>query len=117
MNRIKSIVMAGALSIATALGGCASTTGANTGTTAANNINSVIAQIQQASVAACSFLPTTATIANILGTVAGVGAETQLATTVASQICAAVSPAAKANRAAGAAPTVNGVVIHGRFVR
>jgi hypothetical protein len=109
--KIRSFVAGSAMLCTVALGGCASTGG-----TTATDITTVISQVQQAAVAACSFLPTTATVANILGTVAGVGAETQLATTVAAQICAAVSPAASVRRG-GAAPTVNGVVVHGRFVK
>jgi hypothetical protein len=113
MKTIRNLFLVGAMSGAVALGGCASI-GGGTGTTAAN-ITTVISQVQQASVAACAFLPTTATVAQIIGTAAGVGVETTLATTIAAQICAAVSPTAKARRG-GAAPTVNGVTIHGRFV-
>ena len=94
---------------AVTLGGCA-----NGGPTA-QDINTTIQQIQQAAVATCSFLPTTATVANIIGAASGVGAETQLATTIATQICAAVTQKSAARRG-GAAPTVNGVVVHGRFV-
>lgn len=111
MRLFRNIFLVGAMSAAVALGGCA--TGGITGTT--TNITSTITQVQQAAVAACSFLPTTATVANILGTVAGVGAETQLATTIAAQICAAVSQKSAAR--GSAAPEVNGVAIHGRFVR
>lgn len=115
MKTIRNLFLVGAMSAAVALGGCASVgLPGLTGTTAAN-ITTVISQVQQSAVAACSFLPTTATVAQIIGTASGVGAETQLATTIAAQICAAVSPSAKARRG-GAAPTVNGVAIHGRFV-
>ncbi|HXP09025.1 MAG TPA: hypothetical protein VN828_11045 [Acidobacteriaceae bacterium] len=110
---MKKIITAGFLSASIALGGCASTSG--TIATATTNASTTIAAIQQAAVAACSFLPTTATVANLIGTVAGVGTETSVATTLAASICAAVSPKASAKRG-GAAPVVNGVTIHGRFV-
>ena len=115
MKKIRNALLASALSASVALGGCASTSGTTGTTTALSNISNVISQVQQAAVAACAFLPTTATVANIIGTVAGVGTETQLATTIASQICAAVAPVKSARRG-GAVPTVNGVAIHGRFV-
>jgi len=50
-----------------------------------------------------------------LSLAAGVGAATTLATDIASQICSAVSTAKSGKRGA-AAPTVNGVLVHGRFV-
>lgn len=117
MKTIRNLIGAACLASAVALGGCAST-GTSTGTsTTASDITATIAQVQQAAVAACAFLPTTATVANLIGTATGVGAETQLATTIASQICAAVSATTtNGARRAGAVPTVHGVVIHGRFV-
>ena len=113
MRNIHNLLTAAGLSVAVALGGCATTPG--TISTATTNVSAVISEVQQAAVAACAFLPTTATVANIIGTVAGVGPETTLATTIAAQICSAVS-ASKSARRGGAAPTVNGVAIHGRFV-
>ena len=116
MKRLKGFIAAAGLAGAVALGGCASTGGTGTTTTSAD-ITATIQQVQQAAVAACAFLPTTATVANLIGTATGVGAETQLATTIAGQICAAVSATTTSGaRRAGAVPTVHGVVIHGRFV-
>ena len=105
-----------AVSCTAALGGCASLNPNGT-TTTTTSITQTIAQIQQAAVLACSFLPTTATVANIIGTVAGVGDQTQMITGIAGQICAAVAPPlASAKLRKAIIPTVNGVVIHGRFV-
>ncbi len=97
-----------------ALGGCA-TTGTVTG-----DINATIAAIQSATVAACKFLPTISTVANLL--TAG-NQITQTVESVAAMICQAVEPAVVSSklraklRAPGPTPIlVNGVVIHGRFV-
>ena len=69
------------------------------------------ADVQNATVQACGFLPTASTVLNILavGNPAAATAEA-----VAQAICAAVTPAPKALKGV---PTVNGVEIHGRFVR
>lgn len=113
MKHISKILAVSGLSASLALGGCATTTGGTTSTT--TSISDTIAQIQNAAVTACAFLPTAATVANIIGTLAGVGTETNLAGNVAAQICAAVAPPKSAKLKAGV-PTVNGVVIHGKFV-
>lgn len=73
------------------------------------NVQSVIAQVQQAAIVACGFLPTAATVAAILS-----GGASTAVTDIAQLICTAVTT--KGVRR-GTAPTVNGVVIHGRFVR
>jgi hypothetical protein len=87
------------------LGGCASITPAN--------VTTVISQVQADAVAVCGFLPTAATVANIISAgnplIATVSA-------IAEAICSAVLPA-KLGRKLAVIPTVNGVPIHGRFVR
>ena len=111
-NRLAAAAVAGAL----ALGGCATT---STTTPTAD----IVTTIQNDAVAACQFLPTAATVTAIISTVVpGVTADATLASQLASQICAAVSslapgtPAA-ARRRSAMPPTVNGVAIHGRFVK
>jgi hypothetical protein len=94
------------------LGSCA-TTG-----TSSTDLQAAIAAIRSATVAACSFLPTVSTVANLL--TAG-NPIAQSAESVAALICAAVQPVKQAlrhgaKRGATAPPTVNGVVIHGRFL-
>lgn len=111
MKRLYQLLTVSALALS--LSACA-TAPATIGT-ATSQTSAVITAIQQAAVEACSFLPTAATVTNIIGAATGVGAETTLASTIAAQICAAVSPTASAKRG-GAAPTVYGVVVHGRFV-
>lgn len=113
MKNLHNLALAGVFSLSIALGGCATTPGTISTTT--SNISAVIAAVQQAAVASCAFLPTAATVTNIIGTVAGVGAATTLATDIASQICSAVS-AVKGGKRGATAPTVNGVAVHGRFV-
>ena len=105
-----AIISASALSLA--LGACS--------TTQTANINAEISQVQQAAVAACSFLPTTATVAAILSAlVPGAAPIEQIAATTASQICSAVSNVKLSGRLGGAVaqPMVNGVPVHGRFVQ
>jgi len=90
------------------LSGCATT---GTGSPAA-----LIEQVRQAAVAACGFLPTVETVAGIIS--AG-NPIIITASGIANAICAAaaaVPPTLQARRKA-APPMVNGVVIHGRFVR
>lgn len=71
------------------------------------------AQVQAAAVAACGFLPTATTVAGLLTTSAAV----QSASQIAGLICSAITPVTQGGaRLGGALPTVNGVVIHGKFV-
>ncbi|MDE2106685.1 MAG: hypothetical protein KGL39_56235 [Patescibacteria group bacterium] len=75
------------------------------------------ADVQNAAVAACGFLPTASTVAQIISVASG-GAGAGIVDTVegvASAICAAVVPA-KAGRLRGA-PMVAGVTVHGKWVR
>lgn len=90
------------------LGGCPSIT---TNPTPQLNIQSV----QSIAVAACAFLPTADTVANLIA--ANVPA-LNTAEAIAAAICAAVVPKAGAPRLSvppSAAPTVDGVVIYGGF--
>jgi|SRR5665213_476471 len=71
------------------------------------------ADVQAAAVAACGFLPTASTVANIIA--AGNPAVATVST-IAAAICSAVV-GAKGRRLGGAVPNVNGVPVHGRFVQ
>ena len=96
-------ILAGA--VALSLAGC--------GTTSPISIGPLTpASVPTAAVAACGFLPTLATVANII---AANNSTLSTATAVASAICAAVV-GAKGGRLGGATPNVNGVQVHGRFV-
>jgi len=102
---LKIAAAAIAMAAAVSLGGCNEQQTAET-----------IATVQNATQVACSFVPTAASVANILAAlypaaVAPVGA----ATTVAQQVCDAVT-AKSAHRGAALAPTVAGVVVEGHFV-
>lgn len=68
------------------------------------------AQVQAAAVAACNFLPTASTVANLI---ASNNASLSSAEAIAKAICAAVT--ASSGKLRGA-PNVNGIDIHGRFV-
>lgn len=111
---LRSIILVTAL----ALGGCA------TSSTSTTDINSTIAAVQSAAVTACKFLPTVSTVANLL-TTGNAGGIAQTAESIAALICQAVAPAAVSSKlrdklrvtSPTSSPiTVNGVVIHGRFV-
>lgn len=87
------------LSSTVALGACQNTGGKFT-----------IADAQAVAVAACSFLPTASTVANII---AAGSPQLNTATAVGNAICAAVAP--KAGTSAGK-PTVAGVPVEGQRV-
>ncbi len=72
-----------------------------------------IAQIQNAAVAACGFLPAASTIVNIIGTNSP-GLQTAQAIAIA--ICQAMQPQT-ARGLIARTPTVAGVRVDGRFVR
>lgn len=104
-RRIKAALLASTVAIATlGLAGC------DDAQTAAT-----IAQIQNATTLACSFVPTAASVASILSALyppsqIPVG----VATSVAHQICSAVT--AKSAARGAQAPTFAGVVIEGHFL-
>jgi len=116
---LRRSIMAAAMLGALAVGGCSSIPGMPGGTTTPVDAQALIKQIQGYAVSACSFLPTASTVASIIGTLAGVGPQVSTASDVAAQICAAVTaaPTVGRKRGASAAPTVRGVVIHGRFIQ
>lgn len=108
---MRKLLIAAALSCG--LAGCATTSGTP-------SID--VGQVQQAAIAACGFLPTVETVVGIIATFATGGAAAPVVATaegVAEAICSAVVPKAAARRggAPAAPPAVNGVVIHGQFVR
>lgn len=89
------------------LSGCATTTGTDQ--------KSLIEQVRIAAVAACGFLPTVATVADIIATGNPI---VVTAGTIANAICTAVNQIPPQARRRGAAPVVvAGVVVHGKFVR
>jgi hypothetical protein len=111
MKKIAMITLAATLS----LGSCATTGGITP-----SSVQSVISAIQSAAVQACGFLPTASTVSAIVASLVPGGSPVEASVTnVAQQICAAVLPLkAKLGKRLGgtAPPTVNGVVVHGRFV-
>jgi len=93
------------------LGGCATT--GTVGTTT----STIVADTQQAATVACGFVPTAATVLNI---VAVGNPLIATADAIAQAICSAVAASAaapKAGRLRATVPTVNGVAVHGRFIR
>ena len=117
---MKGFLFAIILATSTVLSGCAGTPGPG-GTTAGPDATAIIAQVQNYTKLACGFVPTAATIINILGSsIPGVSATTA----VAQAICAAIAPPMMAGRNFGAKKTVkgwnvtpgavNGVVIEGQ---
>jgi hypothetical protein len=75
-----------------------------------------IAQIRSTATQICGYLPTVSTVVSILGVfVPSVGAFSDTATQIAGQICGAVT--AKSARRGGGLPVVQGVAVHGKFVR
>jgi predicted small secreted protein len=112
---MKKLLLSGVLAGTISLGGC-STLGGFGPTDIISFRDQVIATTE----ALCSFEPTLATIANLIIAIT----DPQLATVtgMADAICKAVkpipAPAQLARRsAAPSAPTVAGVVIHGRFLK
>lgn len=109
--------------------------GTTTGSTAVGNINTFSSNVQAISRALCAFEPTLATVAAIAATlVPGASPVEVLASKVADGICAAVKNGSAVTVAeadhgysllawlnpitpayAGPKPSVNGVVVHGRY--
>ena len=85
------------------------------------NIQDDLKYIQDGVVKACGFLPTLNTVANVLGTFTGGQPIVAIASQVITAMCNAITPAHSmrrhGGRYGGALPQVNGVVLHGRFVR
>lgn len=109
MKKIIAITFAGALTLA----GCNSVTTPTPTTTAVVNIAT---QVEDATVAACKFLPAATTVATIISASPSVMTATQIA----QLICSAVTKKGVSSRGASL-PTVNlagkRVVVEGKFVR
>src|ERR1019366_531813 len=101
---MKRLVLLGAIM----LGGCSTTGGMITGA-------QLISDVQQAAIAVCGFVPTAATVGNIIAVGNPLIAT---ADAIAAAICSVVGAAPKtaAGKFRGTLPMVNGVAIHGRFV-
>lgn len=81
-------------------------------------VTATVAGVQQSAVQACGFLPTAASVAAIIASlVPGGSVVVATADSIAAQICAVVSPAKASGRLGASVPTVNGVPVHGTFVR
>jgi hypothetical protein len=110
---MRKILTCGALALSVALGSCGTTGGSVTIT-----VNDVVAKVQAIAVKVCGFLPTASTVINIVSAGSPIAATAE---SIAQSICAAVSAVPKLGaRLSGAAPPVimvNGVQVHGRFVR
>ncbi len=122
---MKKVLVACMLAASVALGGCATGGAAGGGVVVTPpDITGIVAQIQSYCKIACGFVPTAATIANILS---GGNPGVMAATAVSEAICKAISPPMLAGRKAFVATTVkgwhvtpgavNGVQIEGSRVR
>jgi len=112
---MKKIIIASVLAFS--LSGCASGLSPQSVGTAINNINSTVTEVQTIAQEVCKFVPATKTVTDLLSQFVS-GFNT--AQSIAQRICDAVAPAGGASlarRARSGPPTVNGVVIRGRFVR
>ena len=98
---MRKLMLGAAMAAFAVLGGCATT--ANT---------DIVAEVQSITTAVCSFVPTADTIIAITGSSPAL----TTAAAVAQAICAAVTPKAASLKRA-TLPAVNGIVIHGSFVR
>ena len=95
--------------LALLLAGCGTFTNPFNGQT----VTITAADVQAAAVQACNFLPTASTVASIISASPMVATAGQIA----ALICQAVVPTKQAGRLGAAVPTVNGVQVHGRWVR
>lgn len=95
-----------AMSLALPLGSCATMGGGGTG--------GIVTQIQQLAAQVCGFLPTATSVAAIIAAAAGLPGAVTGIEGIANAICAQVTKPTTARRGA---PTVNGVLVSGTFVR
>jgi hypothetical protein len=91
-----------ALALFVAFGGCATTSNTD-----------LVSEVQAITTTACSFVPTADTIIALSGSSPAL----TTAAALADAICAAVTPKPASSKRGVTLPTVNGVVIHGSFVR
>jgi hypothetical protein len=113
---MKKLLFACLVAVAMSLGACASTGGLS-----ASDITSFEDALIADSIAICGFEPTVATAAALIAdaVVPSSSAVTTVATTLAGQVCQAMTSAsttATGRRGAVAAPVVDGVAIRGHFV-
>jgi hypothetical protein len=121
MKVLKIISLSAILAAGLALGACSTTLPSPGGgavvpptTTGDKTTDSVIA----ATVKACGFLPTVATVTGIVASFVPGGAPVNsLVTSIAQSICNAVAPPKMGARRGGHAPMVGDVLVEGRFVR
>jgi len=105
---MKKLIAAGLISSSAMLSGCVTTA----------QIDDTVSQAQQYAVTACGFLPTVSTVAQILSSfIPGASPIQTVAQQAATAICKAVVPAKSAIRRGSSHPTVNGIIIDGKFVR
>lgn len=102
---MKNLVLAFIFSASTILSGCAGIPGTTPGGGGSPDYAALIAQVQAYSRAACGFVPTAASILNMItGGNPGVVA----ATAISQAVCNAISPPMMAGRSAGVSKTVKG---------
>lgn len=100
---MRKFMLGTALAAFLAAGGCATTSNTD-----------IVSEVQTITTAACSFVPTADTIVALFGSSPALAT----AEAVAGAICAAVTPKSAAlKRGTAPLPKVNGIVIHGSFVR
>jgi hypothetical protein len=99
---MRKSMLGAALALFVALGGCATTSNTD-----------IVSEVQTITTTACSFVPTADTIIALVGSSPAL----TTAAAIADAICAAVTPKAASRKRGATPPIVNGVVIHGSFVR
>lgn len=120
-KKLAALTVVGALT----LGGCATNPTTGLPTIDPTQLTTIETQVQQDAAQVCGFVPTIGTIAAIIASfVPGAAAVTTIATQVANQICAAVTPVKASltsktltRRTFGVLPSVNGVPIQGYFIK
>lgn len=102
---MKNLVLAFVFTVSTILSGCAGVPGGTTPGGGTPDYAALIAQVQSYTRAACGFVPTAASILNMItGGNPGVVA----ATAISQAVCNAIAPPMMAGRAAGVRKTVKG---------
>lgn len=121
---MKHFMLVSMLGIILAVGGCTSVPNPGGGGGTTTDFDAIIAQVQKYSQLACGFVPTAATVANIIS---GGNPGVMAATSIAQAVCSAVAPPLKSGRQAFVAKNirgwhvtpgaVNGVTIQGERTR